>query len=395
MSRKSPISKKSSEHSGPKPPRPLGPEMPYPPARRACRQIQLGSCTIGGQAPITVQTMTTTDTRDLRSTLTQIHKLEQLGCDIIRLAVPDRQAAQALKAIRQAIHIPLVADIHFDHKLALLALAHGADGLRINPGNIGASWKIRELVQACRERRVPIRIGVNAGSLERGLLRKYGGATAAAMVASAMRHVRLLERLDYRELKISVKAADVPRTIQAYQRLAELTDYPLHLGVTEAGTLLAGTVRSSVALGILLAQGIGDTLRVSLSEPPANEVRVGLSLLRALQLKPAGPSVIACPTCGRCRLDVIKLAHRVESMMESLAGEFPTASWPSVAIMGCMVNGPGEARQAAIAIAGGNRQAALYRAGRYVATIPEAAILPALIKEVRAFLEQSCKERPS
>lgn len=367
----------------------------FPCPRRPTRQIQVGAVAVGGKAPISVQTMTKTDTRDIRATVAQIRELEALGCDIIRLAVPDARAARALKAIRRAIHIPMVADIHFDHRLALLALEAGADGLRINPGNIGSAGKVKDVVRAARERRVPIRIGVNAGSLEKDLLAKYGGATAEALVASALRHARLLENLDYREIKISVKASDVMRTVQAYRRLAELTDYPLHLGVTEAGILLSGTVRSSAALGILLADGIGDTIRVSLTDQPAREIRVGLELLRSLGLRPPGPRVISCPTCGRIRLEVITLAGRVEEELEKLASEFPGAAWPLVAIMGCMVNGPGEAREADIAVAGGDRKAALYVKGQQMSTLTEKAILPAVVNRVREFLKQSQQRNSS
>ncbi len=374
-----------------------------PRPRRATRQIYVGSVPVGGGAPVSVQTMTKTDTRDVRATIAQVRGLEALGCDIIRLAVPDADAARALRPIRQAIRIPLVADIHFDHRLALLALEAGADGLRINPGNIGSVKKIREVVRAARDRNAPIRIGVNSGSLEKDLLAQSGGATAEALAASALRHVRILEDLDFRAIKISVKASDGPRTVRAYRLLAERTDYPLHLGVTEAGTLLSGAVRSSAALGILLAEGIGDTLRVSLTDQPAREIRVGLELLRALGLRPPGPRVIACPTCGRIQLDVIGLAQRVEEEMERLDREFPGAAWPVVAIMGCMVNGPGEARAADIAVAGGRRKAALYVGGRRIATVAERDLLPAVVSRVRDFLqphrqrankEQPCKSKP-
>ncbi len=372
-----------------------------PSPRRATRQIHVGAVMIGGGAPVSVQTMTKTDTRDVRATIAQIRELAALGCDIIRLAVPDAAAARALKAIRRSVRIPMVADIHFNHRLAILALEAGVDGLRINPGNIGSARKVREIVRAARERRAPIRIGVNAGSLEKDLLIKHGGATAEALVASALRHVRMLEDLNYREIKISVKAADVVRTVQAYRRLAELTDYPLHLGVTEAGTLLSGTIRSSIALGMLLAEGIGDTLRVSLTDQPAREIRVGLELLRSLGLRPPGPRVISCPTCGRVQIDVITLARRVEDELEKLARKFPQATWPVVAVMGCMVNGPGEAREADIAIAGGDRKAALYVKGKHVATLVEKNILPAVLRRVREFLSQSrkrkaqqCKSKP-
>ncbi len=354
--------------------------------RRRARMIRVGRVAVGGDAPISVQSMTKTDTRDVAATVAQIRELAAAGCDIVRLAVPDEAAARALAQIRPAVNVPLVADIHFDHRLALLALAAGMDGLRINPGNIGAVSRVREVVRAAAERRVPIRIGVNAGSLDKDVLARHGAATADAMVESALQHVRILEDLDYREIKISVKASDVARTVQAYRRLAEKTDYPLHLGLTEAGTLLPGAVRSSAALGLLLADGIGDTIRVSLSEPPAAEVRAGLALLRSLELRPPGPMVIACPTCGRVEINASALAHEVEAALEKLAAEFPHAAWPVVAVMGCMVNGPGEARDADIAVAGGKGRAALYVGGRHIATVPEAQILPALLEQVRVFL---------
>ncbi|MFA5043446.1 MAG: flavodoxin-dependent (E)-4-hydroxy-3-methylbut-2-enyl-diphosphate synthase [Kiritimatiellia bacterium] len=359
-------------------------------ARRKTRRIYVGAVAVGGGAALTVQTMTKTDTRDARATIAQIRELERAGCDIVRVAVPDEDAARALAAIRRAIRIPLVADIHFNYRLALQALAAGVDGLRINPGNIGSSANVREVVRAARERKVPIRIGVNAGSLEKEILARYGGATAKALVASAIKHARILEKLDYREIKISVKASDAARTVQAYRLLAKATDYPLHLGVTEAGTLLTGAVRSATALGILLAEGIGDTLRVSLTEHPLREIKAGLELLRALGLRPTGPAVISCPTCGRVELDVIALAHRVEEELDKLAREFPDArrpaKWPAVAIMGCMVNGPGEAREADIAIAGGKGKAALYVGGTHKATVKEEQIVTAVVREVRAFL---------
>lgn len=361
--------------------------------RRKTRRIQVGSVTVGGGAPITVQTMTKNDTRDVRATIAQIRDLERAGCDIIRVAVPDEDAARALAAIRRAIHIPLVADIHFNYRLALQALASGVDGLRINPGNIGSIVNVREVVRAARERKIPIRIGVNAGSLEKEILAKHGGATAKALVASALKHVRILEDLDYREIKISVKASDAARTIQAYRLLSEATDYPLHLGVTEAGTLLTGTVRSATALGILMAEGIGDTLRVSLTEHPLREIKAGLEILRALALRPPGPSVIACPTCGRVEIDVIALAHRVEEELDKLAREFPGVRWPVVAVMGCMVNGPGEAREADIAIAGGKGKAALYVGGTYKTTVKETAIVAALVRQTRAFLRHASGKR--
>lgn len=362
--------------------------------RRKSRSIQVGSVPVGGGAPITVQTMTKTDTRDASTTIDQIRHLARAGCDIIRLAVPDEEAAKALCAIRRASPIPLIADIHFNYRLALKCLAAGADGLRINPGNIGSRSNVAEIVRAAREKKIPIRIGVNAGSLEKPILQRHGGATAEALVESALKHVRILEDLDYREIKISVKASDAARTVQAYRLLAKATDYPLHLGVTEAGTLLAGTVRSATAIGILLAEGIGDTLRISLTEPPEQEVKAGLEILRALSLRPPGSSIIACPTCGRIEIDVIKLAHQVEVALDKLVRAQPDAAWPVVAVMGCMVNGPGEAREADIAIAGGKGKAALYVDGVYQTTVKEDSIVPTLLKLVRAYRRRPSRQCP-
>ena len=351
--------------------------------RRISKQIKIGGVAIGGGAPIVVQSMTKTDTRDVMSTIEQIQELEEYGCEVVRVAVPDSEAAQAIKGIKKGISIPLIADIHFQHKLALIAIESGVDGLRINPGNIGGLDRVREVVRAAAGRQVPIRIGVNAGSLEKDLLEQYGGATAEAMVESAMRHVRILEDAGHPWIKISVKASDVPRTLAAYRLLSRTTDYPLHLGVTEAGTLLAGTVRSSVGMGLLLAEGIGDTLRVSLTDAPAQEVRVGLELLRCFGLRAPGASVISCPTCGRIQIDVVGLAREVEDALERYYRENPRAARPTVAVMGCMVNGPGEAREADVAVTGGKGKAALYVKGTLVETVPENAIVERLMAEVR------------
>ncbi|MEI6789375.1 MAG: flavodoxin-dependent (E)-4-hydroxy-3-methylbut-2-enyl-diphosphate synthase [bacterium] len=353
--------------------------------RRQTRQIQVGPVAVGGMAPISVQTMTKTDTRNVAATVAQIREIESAGCDIVRLAVIDEDAALALGAIRREVKIPLVADIHFNHKLALIALESGIDGLRINPGNIGGLDRVREVVKAAAPRQVPIRIGVNAGSLEKELLEKHGGATAEALVESAMRHVRILEDAGHPWIKISVKASDVPRTLQAYRLLSKTTDHPLHLGVTEAGTLLNGTIRSSVAMGMLIAEGIGDTLRVSLTDHPVQEIRVGLELLRCLGLRPPGASVISCPTCGRIQIDVVSLAQRVEAELDKYYRANPTAPHPAIAVMGCVVNGPGEAREADIAIAGGQGKAALYVRGAFLATVPEAEILDRLMEQVKTW----------
>jgi (E)-4-hydroxy-3-methylbut-2-enyl-diphosphate synthase len=359
----------------------MHPTLPI--TRRQTRQIKVGSVAVGGTAPISVQTMTKTDTRDIAATVAQIREIESAGCDIVRLAVIDEDAARALGAIRREVKIPLVADIHFNHKLALIALEAGIDGLRINPGNIGSLDRVRDVVKAAAPRQVPIRIGVNAGSLEKELLEKHGGATAEALVESAMRHVRILEDAGHPWIKISVKASDVPRTLQAYRLLSKTTDHPLHLGVTEAGTLLNGTIRSSVAMGMLIAEGIGDTLRVSLTDHPVQEIRVGLELLRCLGLRPPGASVISCPTCGRIQIDVVSLAQRVETELDNYYRAHPAAPHPTIAVMGCMVNGPGEAREADIAIAGGQGKAALYVRGAFLTTVPEAEILNRLMDQVK------------
>lgn len=354
--------------------------------RRPTRRILLGGLAIGAGAPVSVQTMTTTDTRDAGATSAQIASVRALGCDVVRLAVPDRAAAEALRAIRKAHpDVPLVADIHFDHRLALMALDAGVDGLRLNPGNIGDPERIRAVALAARQRGAPIRIGVNGGSLEPDLLERHGGATAEALVESALRHVALLEAAGHSMLKISVKASDVPRTLAAYRLLAERTDHPLHLGLTEAGTLIAGAVRSSAALGLLLAEGIGDTLRVSLSAPPEQEVRVGLELLRCLGLREPGPRVTACPTCGRTQVDVAAVAQAVEQALEAWCASHPAAPRPHVAVMGCTVNGPGEAREADLALVGGRGFFDLYRRGVRLSRHSGGDAVGAVLAEVEAF----------
>lgn len=351
--------------------------------RRETRQIRLGSVAVGGKAPVSVQTMTKTDTRDVAATVEQIVRCAELGCDIVRLAVPDVEAAKAFAKIRRRSPVPLVADIHFDHRLALMALDSGADGLRINPGNIGGKANVREVVLAAQGRKVPIRVGVNSGSVEKDILHRHGGPVPEALVESAIRHVRLIENCGYRQIKISVKASDAVRTIAAYRLLSRKTRYPLHLGVTEAGTFLPGTASSSVALGILLAEGIGDTIRVSLTDRPEQEVRAGLAILRSLGLKPRGPSVISCPTCGRTQVDIVRLAGEVETAMEQLWAARPGRKCPVIAVMGCVVNGPGEAAHADIAVCGGRGRAALYLHGRHLRTVPERNVVTEIIKEAR------------
>jgi (E)-4-hydroxy-3-methylbut-2-enyl-diphosphate synthase len=344
--------------------------------RRKTRQIHVGNVPVGGGAPIAVQSMTNTDTRDVKATLRQIEQLQAAGCEIVRLAVPDEKAAAAFKKIRTQVNTPLIADIHFDHRLALAALEAGADALRINPGNIGGRKAIEKVIRAAKGRNVPIRIGVNAGSLQKEILKRHGHPNATAMVESAMEHIRLFEALGFDQIKISLKSSNVVTTVKAYELLSRQADYPLHLGVTEAGTLISGTVKNALGIGMLLSKGIGDTLRVSLSADPVEEVKVGYEILRALGLRHRGPEIISCPTCGRCEIDLFNLVREVET---ALAG---IRSSPRVAIMGCVVNGPGEAREADVGIAGGRGQGVLFRKGRLIRKVPEKDLARVLIEEV-------------
>jgi (E)-4-hydroxy-3-methylbut-2-enyl-diphosphate synthase len=345
--------------------------------RRKTRQIQLGKVKIGGDAPVTVQSMTKTDTRDTRATVDQIWALEAAGCDIVRVAVPVREAAEQLGEIKRKIRIPLVADIHFNYKLALIALEQGVDGLRLNPGNIGERWCVEEVIKSASERNIPIRIGVNAGSLEKDLLKKYDGPTAEGMVESALRHIGILEDLGYEEIKVSLKASDPLMMIEAYRMLADKVDYPLHLGVTEAGTPTTGTIKSSVGIGTLLAEGIGDTIRVSLSADPVEEVRVGNEILKSLGLRTHGMTFVACPSCGRADIDLVGLAREVEQRMMPFANKDI-----HVAVMGCEVNGPGEARAADLGVAGGKGIGLIFKKGDVIRKVPEAQIVDALMEEV-------------
>ncbi|MBW1783616.1 MAG: flavodoxin-dependent (E)-4-hydroxy-3-methylbut-2-enyl-diphosphate synthase [Deltaproteobacteria bacterium] len=351
--------------------------MPLREKRKKTRQIHVGPIPIGGDAPIAVQSMTNTDTRDVAATIHQIERLREAGCEIVRLAIPDEEAVNGFREIKKRVRVPLIADIHFDHRLALGALRAGADGLRINPGNIGSQKAVEKVVHGARERAAPIRIGVNAGSLHRDVLFRYGGPTPEAMVESAMEHVRLLESLNFDLMKISLKSSDVRNTIRAYELLSERIDYPLHLGVTEAGTLISGTVKSAIGIGYLLAEGIGDTFRVSLTRDPVEEVRVAYEILRSLGLRSRGPEIISCPTCGRCEIDLFSLVEKVEKAVSHI-----TAS-PKVAIMGCVVNGPGEAKEADVGVAGGIEQGILFRKGKVVKKVPEDQLAEILIKEIR------------
>jgi len=331
---------------------------------------------IGGGAPVSVQSMTNTDTRDVAATVEQINQLAAAGCEIVRVAVPDAEAAEALKKIKPAITIPLIADIHFDHKLALEAMANGVDGLRINPGNIGSEEKVRAVVDAAKEKGIPIRIGVNAGSLEKKLLERYGHATSEAMVESALNHIAILEKLGFHEIKVSLKASDLPLMLGAYRLLSQKVEYPLHLGVTEAGTVQSGTVKSAVGIGALLAEGIGDTIRVSLTGHPIHEVRVGYEILKAVGLRERGVVLVSCPTCGRCQINLIQVAEEVEKRIQHVAKPL------KVAIMGCVVNGPGEAREADIGIAGGKGVGLLFKKGEIVRKVPEGELVETLLEEI-------------
>ncbi|HUK66054.1 MAG TPA: flavodoxin-dependent (E)-4-hydroxy-3-methylbut-2-enyl-diphosphate synthase [Anaeromyxobacteraceae bacterium] len=344
--------------------------------RRQTRPVRVGPVQIGGGAPISVQSMTTTDTRDAHATLAQVRGLAEAGADIVRLAVPDEEAARALPGIVKASPVPIVADIHFDYRLALLALGAQVHCIRLNPGNIGSRERVREVVKAARERMVPIRIGVNAGSLEDDIVEKHGWPTAEGMVESAARHIAYLEDLGYREIKVSLKAHDVAMTVQANRLFAQKFDYPLHLGVTEAGTLLAGAVKSAVGLGILLAEGLGDTVRVSLAADPVEEVRVARILLKSLGLKFGGANLTACPTCGRCSVGMIPIAERVEKRLAVLKGEV------NVAVMGCEVNGPGEASAADVGVAYGHKGVGLlFRNGQIVKRMKAEELEDALVEE--------------
>jgi (E)-4-hydroxy-3-methylbut-2-enyl-diphosphate synthase len=344
--------------------------------RRKTRKVWVGNVAIGGGAPISVQSMTKTDTRDVASTIRQIKKLERAGCEIIRVAVPDMESANALPRIKKNINIPLVADIHFDYRLALKAIDNGVDKLRINPGNIGARWKVERIVKAASERKIPIRIGVNAGSVPRDILAKYKKASPQALVESAIRQIRILEVLNFNDIVISVKAFDVPTTIKAYELISKKTNYPLHLGITEAGLPQAGSIRSALGIGLLLAQGIGDTIRVSLTGDPVEEIRVGQEILKSLNLRKFGPTIISCPTCGRCEIDLILMVKEVEKRMKNIKAPI------TVAVMGCVVNGPGEARYADVGIAGGKGYGLLFHKGKIVGKVKEKDLVKALLDVV-------------
>lgn len=344
--------------------------------RRKTRKVYYGNVAVGGGAPVTVQSMTNTKTADVEATVKQIRDLSAAGCEIIRVAVPDMEAAKKLGAIKEHIDIPLIADIHFDYRLALEAIEQGVDGLRLNPGNIGQAERVREIAHRAREAGIPIRVGVNSGSIEKGILAKYGGPTAEGMVESALNQIRILEENDFQDIVISLKATDVMMTIRAYELMAEKVDYPFHIGITEAGTIWSGTIKSAAGIGALLSRGIGDTIRVSLTGDPLEEVRVGWQILKSLRLRKRGAEIISCPTCGRTEIDLISLANQVEKMLEKYDKEI------TVAVMGCVVNGPGEAREADIGIAGGRGVGLIFRKGEIIKKVPEAKLLEELEKEI-------------
>ncbi len=356
---------------------------------RKSLQIKVGKVTIGGGAPIRIQSMTKTDTEDWRATLDQIKELEEAGCEIIRVALPHRRALPSFEKIVGLSPLPVIADIHFDWRLAVEAAGAGASGLRINPGNIGEAWKLEKIIEAAAGAGIPIRIGVNAGSLPQKLLEKHGGPTARAMVEAAMAHIKFFEDRGFKNLKVSLKASDVRRTVEAYRRIAELVPYPLHVGITEAGTFLTGTVKSSIGIGILLAEGIGDTIRVSLAAPPIYEVKVGWEILKALGLRKRGVELIACPTCGRLEVDLLPIVDEIERRLEKL--DYPL----KVAVMGCVVNGPGEAREADIGLACGRGVGIIFERGKLVERVEEKDMVERFVKRVFALAEKLKNERAS
>ena len=346
-------------------------------SRRLSREVQIGNVKIGGDSPVTIQSMTNTKTTDVTATIKQIIELEKAGCDIVRVAVPNEQAASSLSSIIKQIHIPIVADIHFNHKLALMAIDAGVDKIRINPGNIGSKEKIKTVLEKAKEKNIPIRIGINTGSLEKDLLEKYGQPCAQAMVESAMRHIHICEEFYFTDLIIALKSSDVQMMIDANRLIAEKTDYPLHLGVTEAGTIETGLVRSAIGIGTLLEQGIGDTIRVSLTANPVEEIKAGINILKTLKLKHHGVTIISCPTCGRLEYDMFNIVEQVEKRVAFFKRPV------TVAIMGCVVNGPGEAKEADIGIAGGKGKVVLFKKGKILKTLNENEVVDFLLSEIK------------
>ncbi|MBF0516522.1 MAG: flavodoxin-dependent (E)-4-hydroxy-3-methylbut-2-enyl-diphosphate synthase [Nitrospirae bacterium] len=344
--------------------------------RKTTRRIYVGNVAIGGDAPVSVQSMTKTHTTDVEATVAQITALKEAGCEIIRIAVLNEDAARALGQIKRAVSIAIIADIHFDWRLALMSIEGGVDGLRINPGNIGALWKVKELVSACKDKAIPIRIGVNAGSLQKDILTTYGHPTPEAIVESARRHIEILEEMDFNLIKVSLKASNVPATVEAYRLFSSQYDYPLHVGVSEAGPPPSGIIKSAVGLGILLYEGIGDTMRVSLTAEPQEEVATAYSILRSIGLRSQGMDIVSCPTCGRTRIDLINLVKEAQVRLRPLNKNI------TVAIMGCEVNGPGEAKEADVGIAGGNGVGLLFKKGEVVKKVKESELLDALVETI-------------
>lgn len=344
--------------------------------RRKTKVVNFAEQPVGGNTPVSVQSMCNTKTENIEATVRQIKELEAVGCEIIRAAVPDQKAARALTEIKKRINIPLVADIHFDHQLALMAVENGVDALRINPGNIGSEQKIKEVALACQKNNIPIRVGSNSGSIEKELLKKYGGPTAEAMVESALRNVRILEENNFDQIVISLKSSHIPTTIEAYKLMSEKVDYPFHIGITESGTPWRGTIKSAAGIASLLSQGLGDTLRVSLTGDPVEEVRVGWQILKSLELRKKGVEIISCPTCGRTNIDLIALAEKVEKELMKIDKDI------TVAVMGCAVNGPGEAKEADIGVAGGIEEGLIFKAGEIIKKVKEDQLLDELMKEI-------------
>ena len=347
--------------------------------RRLSKEVSVGSLKIGGNNPISIQSMTNTDTRDAKATIDQIKRLEEVGCDVVRVAVPDMEAAKNIGEIKKNVNIPIIADIHFDYRLALEAIDQGVDGVRINPGNIGSIDRVKMVVNKCREKNLKIRIGVNGGSLEKELLEKYGSATAEALVESAMGHVKILEELDFHNIVISLKSSDIYKTLDAYELIAKKVDYPLHIGITESGSVKKGTIKSSIGVGALLLKGIGDTIRISLTGDPTEEVIVGKEILRSLDLLNDKIKVISCPTCGRCNIDLISVVNEVEEKINKVDKDI------TVAIMGCAVNGPGEAKEADIGIAGGKGEGLLFKKGEIIRKINGDKLVDELLAEIENY----------
>lgn len=344
--------------------------------RTETRTVQVGNLKLGGGNPVVIQSMCNTDTRDVAATVAQIHALEAAGCELVRVAVPDMKAADAIGEIKKQIHIPLVADIHFDYRLALRVMELGIDKVRINPGNIGDEDRIRQVVEMAKEKHIPIRIGVNSGSLEKELVEKYGGVTPQGLVESALKHVKILEKYDFHDIVVSIKASDVPFSLEAYRILSESIPYPIHVGITEAGTVYIGTIKSAVGIGAILAMGIGDTIRVSLTGDPVEEVRAAKEILKCLGLRKFGIELISCPTCGRTQIDLISIANEVEKKCAAIKKDI------KVAVMGCVVNGPGEAKEADIGIAGGNGVGILFKKGELIRKVDESQLVDALMEEI-------------